>query len=463
VRRSPSEVLATIADHGVRFASGGLPPARTAVPRADTRYDVLPNGIRVATEGMEGSHAVSLGVFVDAGPEDEPQTLHGVAHLAERLLLQGTTSRSALDIGRLVDGVGGDLGGFTSRDYTCFFANVLDDDHPRALELFGDCLQNATFPQASLERQREAVLSEMATEDDRPRSRVVSLLRREAWDGGALGRSITGTRTGVRNVTRDDVLRFVRHHYTPDRIVVSAAGNVDHDDFLTRCEEAFGGLEGRRLPRSVPPSGFRSGLVTEGSAGELAHFALGIPCGAYGSPDRHERGALAGVLGGGVSSRLYRRLHEDLGLVHEIGTEVLAYRNGGMLVIRGSCAAWVLLGVMEEATTQILDLASGAAPVEEAELESCRSRLRAVQLLRGESSYARMSRIATQLLHFGEPASEAEILADIDEIELDSVRGFATGAWRRGIADAAIAVLDPLGASRRFEALSTCGESLYGT
>lgn len=395
--------------------------------RGAARETVLENGVRIVTEEMREVRSVSLAVLVDAGPVDEEPGQEGLAHLVEHLLFQGTSSRSARQIAQLMDGAGGHVGGFTSRDYTCYHATVLDDHVPYALDLLGDVLLNSVFPEEAVAKETSAVVSELEAQGDAPDERVHARLRARVFPDHALGRPLAGRPETVRALSREDLIYFVHRHYTPDRLVLAAAGNVRHDDFVAEARDAFWRLLGQAPDASrkkpAPPSG---GVSFEPLAVSRAYFSLGLPAPAYADADRYAMHVFARLFGGGISSRLYRVVREERGLAYGIGSRYLAYRDAGLLVVEGSASPDRLGDVLALVLGELAGLLDGSLPIEEEELVRTRTQIGAEHLIAGDDPHTRMSRLATQALYFGRPLPAAEIVAAVEAVDsgrLEALRG----------------------------------------
>ncbi len=403
----------------------------------------LDNGLRVVTEGVAGSRAISIGVLVEAGPADELPGQEGLAHFVEHLLFQGTASRSALEIARLMDGAGGQTGGFVTRDYTCFHATVLDDYRYHALDLLGDMLLNPTFPDEALARQKEAVAFELEGLADSPQHRVEALVKELAFGDHPLGRPIAGTPESVRRLSREDAIYFCGHHYTPDRMVITASGSLEPADFLAQTRDAFWRLLGSSPQRQRRPTGFQRGVVLESAALQQAYFALALPAPAIDHPDRYAVHVFDRLLGGGVSSRLFRRVREELGLAYAIGSNYQGFADGGVLVISGWTAPENLGAVIEVTLEELAALARESNPVGPEELTASTTALVNQFLIASESSFTRMSRLATQQLYFGRPLPSGEILDALRGVDHESLHLLTEDWLRPGLAQAALAVLAP--------------------
>ncbi len=406
------------------------------------RKTTLENGIRVVTETMPEARSIAIGVVIDAGPRDEAPEQSGLAHLTEHALFQGTSSRDGLQIARWMDVAGGHIGAFTARDYTCLFATVLDDNRTYAIDLLADLLLNSTFPAEHLEREKQAILRELDGSHDAPAARVNQLLKAQVWPDHPLGRPVAGRPETVRALGRADVIYFVHEHYLPDRLIVAAAGSVDHADFLAQVRDGFWRLLGEGPRPDAAAAGHRPGAALEHAAVSQAYFALGLPAFPYAHAGRYALHVLNNLLGGGVSSRLFRRLREERGLVYQIGSEYHAYRDGGLLTVEGSTAPEHLVPVLGLCLLELVRLAGGE-PVGEEELWKARMNLRSHHLLGDENTNTRMSRLATQELYFGRHLPSEEVLAGVGGVDAAALGRLTADVLAHALPRAAVAVVGP--------------------
>lgn len=417
------------------------------------RQTSLENGICVVTETIPSARSLSLGILVDASPRDEGPRQQGLAHLAEHALFQGTGSRDAVEIARAMDLAGGNLGAFTTRDYTLFHASVLDDYAPYVIDLLGDLLLNSVYPEEAIANEKRAIAREIGLRADDPLGSLHDRLKELAWPGHSLGQPIAGSLETVGGLTREDVIYFVHRHYLPDRIVVAAAGNLDHDDFVAHLRDAFWRLIGTsgRVRRPAPE--WVGGVRGEVRELSQAYFALGLPGIAFGAKDRYASYVLNAVLGGGISSRLFRRLREDDGLVYHVASEIHAYADAGLFAIEGVTSPDALATVLDRVSAEIDDLAT--TPIPEDELWKVKMQLRGQHCLSGESTHTRMSRLATQQYYLGRPMVDAEVLAAFEAVDADAICR-AAQAWANGLAQPALAAVGPegVGESELEEALA---------
>lgn len=408
------------------------------------RKSTLENGLRVITQGLPGVRSTALGVLVDVGSANEPDHLAGISHLCEHLVFQGTSNRSALEISRLMDGAGGRVGGFTTRDYTCYFALVLGDYLTYAVDLLGDLLLNPVFPEDALAHQKGAVLCEIEAAADSPSALCHDLMKAIAWPDHPLGRPLTGTARTVGAIGREDLIYFLHDHYLPNRIIVSAAGALDHDDVVACVRDAFWRLLGERPPQPAPSLAVvQSGVRLRTHGGSQAYFSLAFEAPAYTAPERYMMHALAQVFGGGLSSRLFRSLREEQGWVFDVSASYQAYRDGGLFVVEGSTVPENLMPVLGRIYDSIEGLASWTEPIDADEMARFKTQLKAQILLAGEDTHSVMSRLATQELYFGHFETEIQTLVHLESIDEQSMERFLGPLLEAGLPRPALAVVAP--------------------
>lgn len=384
---------------------------------------ILDNQLRIVTEHVPGARSVSLGVLVDAGPQDEPDSKRGIAHLTEHALFLGTSGRDAGQISRLIDEAGGQMGAFTSRDYTCFSAHIMDDYGPFAWDLLGDILLNSTFPEEGLVRERDVVLQELGIcQDDRSKN-IHDLLKRSIWPEHPLGREVAGDIESVKTLNREDVIYFVGQNYVPDRMVIAAVGNVDHEQAVSQAQDAFWRLLGKSGPRESKPCEFRTAITVESSAIAHSYFALACPSEPYNSPDRYSVHALNSIIGGGMSSRLYTTLRETNGWVYDIHSSYHAYRDAGATIVEGIAFPDMLTKILDVVMEELEKIAQDG--VGDDELWRTKMKMRGQHQLASDSMNTRMSRLLTQQFYFDRPLPGQEIIQRLSDVTGESIQDAA--------------------------------------
>ncbi|MCP4747722.1 MAG: insulinase family protein [Desulfobacteraceae bacterium] len=403
----------------------------------------LENGLRVVTKSMPNARSIAMGILVDTGVKDEPSDKSGLAHMAEHLLFRGTSNRDSIQIARLMDEAGGQMGGFITRDYTCYTATVLDDYRTFAIELFGDILLNSLFSENDIEREKGTIIREISSVTDVPDQRTDNLLKSYIWNGHYLGISLHGDPEDVKKLTREDVIYFVHSQYLPDRFIISAAGNVEHHDFVSQVRDSFWRVIGESTPRQNTFPTFHSGVIVEHMPVSHVYFSIGFRAFAYSHPQRYEVHILNKIIGGGISSRLFRRIREERGLVYDIRSEYQAYQDDGLIVIEGSTAPEHFMNVFILTISEIWKTFTFEAPIADEELWKAKMQIRGQHLISAENSNTQMSRLATQELYFGNHIASEQILEAIDKIDLNTLANLSNNYLLDSLKNAAVAVVGP--------------------
>ncbi len=403
----------------------------------------LDNGIRVVTESMPCVRSVAMGLVVDAGLRNEHPQKNGLAHLVEHLMFQGTCTRDSLQIAHFMDEAGGRIGGFTARDYTSYSATVLDDYRTFALDLLGDILLNSIFLQEDIDREKETILREIDTFYDLPDNRADALLNSHTWTGHPMGRPITGNHRTVSSITRDDILNYVQTYYQPDRLIIAAAGSLEHDDFVSQVRDAFWRMQSHPQQDDDSPPAYRPGIAVEYMPVSQVYFSIGIRAPHYSHPDRYALHILNKIIGDGISARLFRKIREDQGLVYHIGSEYQAYRDGGLLIIQGSTKPESFQQVLGQALRVLSRLITGDDPVQAEELIRAKNQIKGQHLIAAEDTNTRMSRLATQEFYFGRHISTLEITEQIEAVNRDKVEYITRHIMAENLPKISVAIVGP--------------------
>ncbi|WP_341927305.1 pitrilysin family protein [Nocardioides psychrotolerans] len=395
------------------------------------RRTVLPGGLRVVTEQIAGARSAAVGVWVGVGSRDETAKLHGASHFLEHLLFKGTTERSALDISIALDAVGGEFNAFTAKEYTCFHARVLDEDLPLAVDVLGDMITNSTITDEDVEAERDVILDEIAMHDDDPDDVVHNLFAEQAWGRESpLGRDIAGTVLSIEALTRTQIRRFYRRHYTAANMVVAVAGSVDHTALVRQVRRAFGRngfLSGDAVPAPPRTSG-RGSRITPGTVEatrpfEQVNLVLGMKGMARGDERRFALGVLNTALGGGTSSRLFQEVRERRGLAYSVFSFASHHADSGIVGVSVGCLPSKLDEVLATVRTELSRVAAHGISAEE--LARGKGQLRGGLVLGLEDSGSRMSRLGKSELVHDELLSIDDVLARIDAVTLDEVSSVA--------------------------------------
>jgi len=376
---------------------------------------VLANGIRVVAERMTSVKSASIGLWVNVGSRDEDIEEHGISHFLEHMFFKGTQNRSAQEIAHEIDAIGGELNAFTSRENTTFYAKVLDDHLPKAVEILSDNFHHSTFASKEIERERQVVMEEIKMIEDDPEDLIHDLYTEEVWKDNPLGRTIVGTPKSVQAISRSKILRFLKRRYHPREIIISAAGNFDPHHLFTLLDRAFGDFSGKEAevrPRESPK--LRSTFTIRRRKLEQVHLCLGARGLSQGHPDRYGLYVLNTVLGGSVSSRLFQEIRERRGLAYSIYSYPSSYEDAGLFTVYAATSREnfpKVVGLIHKEFKKLRDRG-----VDNAELAKAKNHIKGSLMLSMESTSARMSKLAKEELYFGRYFSLEEILGEIDKV-----------------------------------------------
>jgi predicted Zn-dependent peptidase len=393
-------------------------------PIRDIQRQVLPNGLVVITETMQHVRSVSIGIWIRHGSRREARAENGLAHFLEHMVFKGTERRSAEDIAREMDSVGGMLDAFTSKEQICFNAKVLDSNLPIAFDVLSDLVQRPKFDSADLKKERQVVLEEIKMDLDNPEYLLHDIFTRGFWPEHSLGRPILGTPDTVRNFESDSLRQRFQNWFAPDHLLVTAAGNITHQQVLEIVEKEFGHLQpSRYAPEDPAPSTAAPIFLEKKRDLEQVHVCIGVPSIPLADERRFAAAVMNNLLGGGMSSRLFQNIREKQGLAYAVFSELTPYSDAGMLT--------VYAGTAKETVGKVVDMtiaefrAMKESPVAPDELLRAKNHLKGSLMLSLESTSSRMSNLARQELYFGRFSSLDEILAAIDAVTQEQLQSLA--------------------------------------
>jgi predicted Zn-dependent peptidase len=396
----------------------------TNEPLRDTAITTLPNGVRVITEAMPHVRSVSVGVWICAGSRRETGAQNGVSHFIEHMLFKGTTSRSAEDIARSVDSIGGNLDAFTGKEMVCYNTKVLDEHLSRAFDVLADLVLHPRFDAADIEKEKGVILEEIKMEADSPDSMVHEIFSSNFWRDHPLGKPILGTRETIKSFNRRAVERYYGEVYTPSNLLVTAAGHLEHDRIVELVRRYFEGLPpGAPPPKdSIPATHARIALRNK-KALEQVHLCLGVP--SYPLP-HHARFAcyvLNTLLGGGMSSRLFQNIRERQGLAYAVFSELSPYRDTGCLSIYAGTSRQSARKVVASIMNEFRQLKEQL--VSDEELRRGKDYLKGSLMLSLESSSSRMANLARQEMYFGRFFTLDELVASVEAVTAEAIQEIA--------------------------------------
>src|SRR5579875_2406881 len=417
------------------------------------RRTVLPGGLRVITEAMPTVRSVAFGIWVGVGSRDETPDIAGSSHYLEHLLFKGTQRRSALDISAALDAVGGELNAFTTKEYTCFYARVLDRDLPLAVDVLADMVTSSLLWSEDVEAERGVILEEIAMRDDDPGDAVHDMFAETLFGDTPLGRPVLGTVQSISAVQRDAIDAHYRRWYRPEFMVVAAAGNLVHDEVVALVRNAFAAVLEENSGRTpappriggVPPQS-RAGVANVVSRPtEQAHFVLGMPALARTDKGRVALGVLNGALGGGMSSRLFQEVRGKRGLAYSVYSFTGQHAETGLWGIYAGCAPAKADDVLDICQEEIARVVDGG--LTDAELDRGKGQLRGQIVLGLEDPSSRMSRLGKSELVYPRLEPVDEVLAEIGAVTHEQVRAVAAEVLAR---PKALAVVGPFDSADSF-------------
>jgi predicted Zn-dependent peptidase len=407
----------------------------------------LPSGLRIVTDPMETVETVSVGIWVDAGTRHEPAEINGVSHLLEHMAFKGTERRSARDIAEEMDAVGGHLNAYTARDHTAFYAKVLKEDAGLALDILSDILQHSTLDPEELGREQAVVVQEINQALDTPDDIIFDHFQAVAFPDQPLGRPVLGTEDLVRGMNSDIVKGYLRDNYSAPRMVLAAAGRVDHDALVEAAQAALGSLP-PHFPAQSQPACYKGGDFREERDLEQVHVVVGFNGVSYVDPDYYAATVMSTLLGGGMSSRLFQEVREKRGLVYSIYSFSSSYDDGGLF--------GVYAGTGEEEVAELIpvmcdEIVKVTAGIEATEVSRARAQLKASILMSLESTTSRCEQLARQLVIYGRPVPVAEVVAKVEAV---TAADCARVARRLFSGTPTVAAIGPLAQVESFERIA---------
>jgi predicted Zn-dependent peptidase len=381
--------------------------------------DRLPNGIRVVTEAIPHVRSVAVGVWVETGSRVEPEDRGGISHLIEHLVFKGTETRSAQQIAGAIDSVGGQMDAFTAKEHTCFYVTVLDEHLALAVDLLTDILMRSRFDPSDIEKEKSVVFQEIKMVEDTADDLVHDLFAERVWAGHPLGRPILGRWDVVRGLGRDVILGHFEEEYAPSRIVIAAAGHLEHARVVDLFASRFNGFQRSVVARESVPPDMHTGVHMVQKPLEQVHLVAGFPGVADTAPERYVLYVVNDVIGGSMSSRLFQEVRERQALAYSVHSGLQSYRDTGLFYVYAGTDAANFAKVLKALMKELRALKKDGISAEE--LVRAKDHLKGSLLLSLESTSSRMNRLAKQELRFGAFFSLDEVLGAIDAVQPEDV------------------------------------------
>ena len=382
----------------------------SGAPRA-TR---LENGLRIVSENVPGAASVAVGVWVESGSRHERERLTGISHFIEHLLFKGTERRTASQIAEDIEGLGGSINAFTTKEHTCYHTRTLAEHLAPSLDVLADVFLRSLFRKEDVDLERDVILQEIFDCEDSPEEFVHDYFIARYWPGHPLGWNVTGSVESVSRVTREDVVAHVAERYRPDRVIISAAGRVEHDDVVALCRESFGTMTGSGPTEGVDRPDVRPGIFISHRELEQVHIVVGLPGIALTDDRREALEALISALGGAMSSRLFQKVREERGLAYTIYAFENPFREIGHTGVYAATSKEHVAEVVDLVLEEISDVARNGLTNEE--LARTKRQLIGSIPLGLESTENRMVRIARNQTYFGREVPVDEVIRTIDTV-----------------------------------------------
>ncbi len=388
------------------------------------RREVLPNGLTVISEQMQHLRSVSIGVWVKTGSRDEDPRSNGISHFIEHMLFKGSANRSAEDIARQVDSIGGNMDAFTAKECICFNMKVVDEHLPVAIDILSDLVLNPLFKEEDIAREKGVILEEIKMDEDSPDYLVHEIFTQSFFKDHPLGKPILGTRDTVKKFERSSVLEFYKQCFTPENIVISAAGNLEHKKFVDLVKRHFAQLKPTKTNRKSrrPETASRIMLRNKKSL-EQVQICMGVPSYPIAHEKRYASYILNSLLGGGMSSRLFQNIRERQGLAYAIYSDLSPYRDTGCLCVYAGTSRESAGKVVQSVVRELFRLKSETVSAEE--LRRSKDQLKGSLMLSLESSTSRMSNLARQEMYFDHFFTLDELIERIEAVSADELRAMA--------------------------------------
>ncbi len=377
------------------------------------RITQLPNGLRIVSESRKSIQTVAVGVWVDVGARHEPKELNGITHCLEHMLFKGTKRRTSRDIAFEIEAVGGHMNAYTSRDNTTYYARVMKDDLPLAVDLLSDIVLNSVCSERELKREKEVILQEIGQALDTPDDIVFDHLQVAAYQDQPIGRTILGEPETVRGLTSENLLSYLSHNYTASNVVISAVGNLDHDRLVEMVSEKFADLSTEKV-KAAEPAKYIGGRIVERRELEQVHVTAAWPGCSFNDPDYYALQVYSTILGGGMSSRLFQEVREERGLAYSVYSFTSSHKDTGIFGLYAGTGPELAPGMMPVIKAEMEALTKG--PTDE-EFRIALAQLKSGLMMALEATTSRMEQLGRQMLIFERILPIEEMIENVERVD----------------------------------------------
>jgi predicted Zn-dependent peptidase len=386
-----------------------------------TRISTLANGLKIVTDTIENVETAAIGVWVGVGTRSETASNNGISHFLEHMAFKGTSNFTARQIAEKIESVGGHLNAYTSRECTAYYARVLSETLPIAVDILADILQFSLFNEEELEKERSVIIQEIGQTYDAPDDIIFDYFQSTAFPNQSIGLPILGSTEVVNSLSRETIKDYMRQHYSASQMTLVATGRVNHDQLVKLAEEKFCHLPSESI-KNIQPASYQGGDFRQTRDLEQVHFALGFPGVPLGDDDYYKSAVLSTLLGGGMSSRLFQEVREKRGLVYSICSFTSCYSDVGLFGIYASTGESQTKELIPAVCEEINKVSS---TLREDEIQRAKTQLKAGLMMALESTSARCEQLANQMVIYGRPLATAEIIDRIDAVDVNEVAQLA--------------------------------------
>jgi len=393
------------------------------------RKTVLPNGVRIITEEIDLVHSAAIGLWVGAGSRDEREGYEGISHFIEHMFFKGTEHRTARVLAESLEAVGGQLNAFTTKEYTCYYAKILDEDLDLAIDVLSDMFFHSLFDEKEIEKEKNVVIEEIKMYEDSPDELIHDIFSERVWNEHPLGKPILGTEESIKALSRAKIMLFLSEHYAPDNIVIAVAGKIKHADVVAKLSDQFGTFRrgGRRILEGKPTGHTVEHYQKRDT--EQMHILLGVPGLDQDDDDIYAMHIFNNIIGGGLSSRLFQEIRERRGLAYSVYSYHSTYVDTGLFVIYAGTSPKNTKEVCECILQELKEIKQQG--ITEVELARTKAQIKGGLYLGLEAVSSRMSRLGKTELTYNRVLSPEEVVEKLKKVTLEDVSRLIGRLWQR--------------------------------
>jgi len=390
---------------------------------------LLPNGVRIITEEIAHVRSAALGIWVGAGSRDERKGYEGISHFIEHMFFKGTERRSARALAESLEAVGGQLNAFTTKEYTCYYAKILDVDLDLAIDVLSDMFFHSLYDEKEIEKEKNVIIEEIKMYEDSPDELIHDVFSEHVWNDHPLGKPILGTEESIGSLSRDKIMQFLTEHYAPDNLVISVAGKIKHDDVVAKLSPQFGTFNrgGRRVLEETPIGQTIEHYQKKDT--EQMHIILGVPGLGQDDKDIYAMHIFNNILGGGLSSRLFQEIREQRGLAYSVYSYHSTYVDTGLFAIYAGTSPKNTQEVIACILEELMEFKQKGISAEE--LERTKAQIKGGLYLGLEAVSSRMSRLGKTELTYNRVLSPEEVVEKLDKVTLEDVLRVIGRLWQK--------------------------------